>query len=191
MVPKPVSHPMLMPSLSCRPRGVFAERTRTAAVGTRERRGDALADPVLGARHPEDRLVVRVDIDESGRHRAPGRVDHPGGAVPRNGGTGNGDDPVTPDRDVGANGRGTGAVEHHATGDQEIIGRRLLLHEQQGRHHERGHRGAPWVPAFEASQRRRASSASGGTAAPASSAGTSSMRGFSDRMIVRAPSRRG
>ena len=61
---------------------VGAERRRASAVGTSERQRYTLADMTLRVRHPGDRLDVRMEIDETGRHDEPRGVDDARDASP-------------------------------------------------------------------------------------------------------------
>ena len=65
----------------------------------------------------ELRVVVRVHVDEAGRHEQAVGIDHPSGALVD---ATDGDDASVAYSDIGGARRGTGAVDDRAPSDQEV-----------------------------------------------------------------------
>ena len=85
--------------LSRRADSAAADVERGAAAVAGDDRGDAHADEVRGRGTIDEVVGVRVDVDESGRHDQPGRVDDLRGLRPRE--AADRRDPAVLDRDVG------------------------------------------------------------------------------------------
>jgi hypothetical protein len=106
-----------------------------------------------------------MHVDEAGDDVHPGGVDHPRGGLVKERVSGDADDAVVPDRHVGAEALGTGAVEDGTPRDEEVVRFRL----RPVRRRRRAGRG-------QREGRRRGEDASGHRSSPSARAAAGAMR---------------